>query len=386
MLRNRCLASALLAFCLASTVHAQVPQAAAPPARPVLYFDDGRAPAKTPPAREAAAPYAERPVLQFDDGSHRDSSGGPTAGGTVYFLRPYINNNTAFVTSTGIGTATPSTTSQEFEWNWHLATGAWLGWSSSCGLGFRARHFYFDNDSKTADGTLTVAEAGATTITPPTGLSPVVGVPPRGFQSPGILLQSDVGTDLLSANSDLHIQTIDAEATYSRNYGSFSMIVALGGRYLQMHQNYRASLFNQPDAATVEFSTLSSGHNFNGGGPTVAWEGRWRVGCSHVSIFGSVRGSLLVGSSRFSAIFNETIVDPVNGSQHNVATTDSRDDRILPIGELEAGLEYGRSLGRSRVFVRGAVVDQTYFDAGSASGRDGNLSLFGAQVSVGVDY
>ena len=58
----------------------------------------------------------------------------------------------------------------------------------------------------------------------------------------------------------------------------------------------------------------------------------------------------------------------------------------MPIWELESGLEYNRFLGRTKVFVRGGVVNHTYFDAGSASSRDGNLSLFGAQVSAGLEY
>jgi hypothetical protein len=43
-------------------------------------------------------------------------------------------------------------------------------------------------------------------------------------------------------------------------------------------------------------------------------------------------------------------------------------------------------LKQSEVFVRGAVVDQTYFGVGNASKQDGNLSLLGFQVSLGINY
>jgi hypothetical protein len=58
----------------------------------------------------------------------------------------------------------------------------------------------------------------------------------------------------------------------------------------------------------------------------------------------------------------------------------------MPIGELELGLEYARRMGRMDLFVRSAVVDQTYFGIGSPTSTSGNLSLFGVQVSLGLGF
>jgi hypothetical protein len=58
----------------------------------------------------------------------------------------------------------------------------------------------------------------------------------------------------------------------------------------------------------------------------------------------------------------------------------------LPIIDLEGGVEYGRSVGSTFVFVRGTCVSSTYFGAGNASSSDGNLNLFGAMISTGLNF
>jgi hypothetical protein len=233
---------------------------------------------------------------------------------------------------------------------------------------------------------LSAADAVSAAITAPAGLSPLLGVPPRGFQSPGILLQNAMGADQLTFRSDLHIQTIDGEATYARRVGNLSLLAAAGGRYLQMHQNYRGVLINSLGSPTSELSVLDAGRNFYGGGPTLGLQGTWRLGGSGFGFFGSARGSLLVGTSKQLAAFSEEITDPVNGNQSNLALNLSRDDVTMPVLEFETGLEWGRDLGRVHVFTRGAAVAHTYFDAGSSSSNDGNLSLFGVQMTLGVGF
>lgn len=328
------------------------------------------------------------PIVQLVDNHQQPDScrSGLMGGATLYFLRPYINNNPAFSFTSGIGTANPVTDTQDFDWNFQVAPAAWLGWSSKCGVGGRARYFIFDGDSEGKTGALDAAGAATSVIAPPAGLSPLVGAPPRGFQSPGVLLQGGAGQDNLAASSSLKIQTIDGEATYAHEWCHFGMVLSVGGRSLQMRQNYYARLTNTPVAGTSEASFLDAGHNFYGGGPTMSWLGRWEIGRSGISIFGSARGSIMIGRSKFSATFSENIVDPVNGDQNNVATNESRESVVVPVGELEGGFEYSRAVGRTRLFFRGAAVNHTYFDAGSASSRDGNLSLFGGQVTFGVNY
>jgi hypothetical protein len=314
------------------------------------------------------------------------TSGGIMAGASLYFLRSHINNNTVFTTTTGIGTPTPVVTSTDFDWNYHIAPAGWLGWSGPNGVGLRGRYFHFDHNSEGARISLDPATAVTATIQPPAGLSPVLGTPPRGFQSPGILLQDARGIDNLAFSSELKIQTIDGEATYLHEGGRFWALLSAGGRYLQMNQGYHGVLVNIIDEANSEISFLESGQNFYGAGPTLSGQAAWRIGNSGLAVFGSARGSFLVGSSRQNTAFSERIVDSFSGNQTNLAITQSRVHSTLPIIELEGGLEYARAVGRTRMFVRAAAVDHVYFDAGSASSRDGNLSLFGGQISVGFGY
>jgi hypothetical protein len=344
------------------------------------------------PHAQAQHPYAiGTPMVQFVEEEHGPCRAGIMAGASLYFLRPYYTNDPAFVTTTGIGTATPVVSSEDFDWNFHVAPAAWLGWTSECGVGFRGRFFHFEHDSEDVSTSLdATAAAAGVTITPPLGLSPLLGTPGRGFASPGLLLSGPagvpVGEDFLAFNSDLRIETIDGEGTFAFDKGNFSMLFAVGGRYLQMAQNYEARLSNIVAPGTSEQASLSAGRNFYGGGPTIAMQARWQFGYSGMSVFGNVRGSLLVGSSRQTASFTESIVDPTTGAQASFATNESSDEITVPVGELEGGFEYGRVVGRTRLFVRGAVVNHTYFDAGSASSRDGSMSLFGAQVSLGLNY
>jgi hypothetical protein len=58
----------------------------------------------------------------------------------------------------------------------------------------------------------------------------------------------------------------------------------------------------------------------------------------------------------------------------------------MPVTEYEIGLEYGADFGGSRLYLQGAVLGQTYFGAGSASSENGNMSLFGIHVALGLNW
>ena len=154
-----------------------------------------------------------------------------------------------------------------------------------------------------------------------------------------------------------------------------------------MEQNYTATLANDAARAS-ERQTLTFDHDFNGGGPTLALQANYQI--ARLSLFGSVRGSLLVGQTTSRLNFTQTVTDPAGAFfgivQSNNPSARRTDDTLLPVLELELGLEYALTAGRYRTFLRGAVVNQTYFDAGSASSTEGDLGLFGAQFSLGVNF
>jgi hypothetical protein len=303
--------------------------------------------------------------------------GSPTcgAGASAYYLMPFLQNNTAYVVVNGADTTQTNT---DFTWNFQFAGAAWLGWVNEYGSGVRARVFHFDNDSNK----LNISQGGTGSITAPASL----GVPGGfAFGSPGIL-GTIFGGDQLSFQSGLQIDAADVEFTSEWQAGGLDVLLSGGGRYLRLAQSYHAMLANNAPTGATETQNLDANSEFNGGGPTVAVQGRWNAGGGW-AVFGMARGALLVGSTNRTITFHQVVVDPVGGlSQNNLAQTSSSGMQLLPVSELELGLEYGWGNRFRQCLLRGALVNQTYFGAGNASSGDGNLSLFGFQLTAGCCY
>ncbi len=327
----------------------------------------------------------------------QSNGGGLTGGASIYVLRPYVSNNVAYTTTTGLGTAAPATNTTNFNWNTEPAYALWAGYNFADGLGVRGRWFHLDASSDNLNAS---NGPGATT----TGISASSDLPklalPGGmggtlFGSPGLLLNSGVGQDLLKFGSSLRIDALDAEATYNWETERWSFVIAGGGRYLSMNQAYRATLSNNPgDGVTSESQDLYFTHKFSGGGPTFDLQASTRICQTNLSLYANGRVSLLVGRSSEATNYTQLVSDPrglTNGgafpfsSASNPSATNSSDS-VMPVTELELGLEYGRDWGRSHWFVRAGVINQTYFGAGNASRTDGDLSLFGGRFSIGLGY
>ncbi len=317
---------------------------------------------------------------------------GFTAGASLYLLQPYMPNNVAFATTTGLGTPGPATTATDFNWSFKPAFDIWAGINLGDGFGIRARWFHLDGSSETM-----FASNGPGTTT--TGIAPSPNLPtlPGGatFGSPGLLLNSGVGKDLLSFTSSLRIDAVDGEATYDWQTDRWAFQVGGGGRYLTMSQSYNAKLINNPhDGVTLETQNLNYIHNFSGGGTTIDFLALMRVGQTNLSLYASGRESLLVGKSTEQINYVQVVDDPrglTNGgafpfhSMNNPSSSNSTYN-LLSVTEIELGLEYGRNWGRTHCFVRAGVVNQVYFGAGSASRMDGDLGLFGGRFVVGLNY
>jgi major outer membrane protein len=327
---------------------------------------------------------------------------GPTnglmAGGTFYFIRPYLQNNTAYVTTIGPGQPTSQVISQPFGWDFQPAFAGWIGWTGSSGLGIRSRYFTFSERSETASLTndITPPPQTQTTINPPLANFLPLSSGGSTFGSPGTLLNTGFGTDHLTFVSDMRIQTIDLEVTYRMNT-CFGLFQAFGGgRYLNLVQGYHATLINTGGGAPIsEMQSFDASRSFQGGGPTLGLEWDLPIRKTGFSLYANARGSLLVGRSTENVSFAQTINDPngllpghvVPPAVLYINPVSSRSsDSVIPTAEVELGFEYGHRVGRAWIFFRGAAVSQTYFDAGNASQSTGNFSLFGAQATVGIAY
>ncbi len=324
-----------------------------------------------------------------------ESGHGLTGGASVYVLKPYQDSNIASVTKSGLATTAPVTTTTNFDYRIEPAFAVWAGYSFGDGLGVRARWFHFDASSSPVNASngpgLTNTSIGASPNLPTLALPPGANL----FGSPGLLLNSGLGQDLLTFTSELRIDTADAELTYTWNTPSCNFIFGGGGRFMSMMQSYHARLNNNlGDGVTSESQSLDFSHNFNGGGVVIDFEANYKIGRTGLALYALGRGSLLVGTSDETTNYTQIIRDPrgltnggffpVNSVISPMATNSTA--KVLPITEIELGVEYGKAWGRSFWFVRTAVVNQTYFGAGSASRTDANLSLFGGQLTLGVNY
>jgi Legionella pneumophila major outer membrane protein precursor len=315
----------------------------------------------------------------------RDGHGWGLDGGvSFYFLKPYFSSNTAYsLNNNSAGVANQSTQTQSFNYSYASAPAYWLAWTDGNGLGVRARYFSLD---QTADplSAGNVGGANSSVFSPPSTIT-IGGAGVPSFTSPGILLQNGFGKDFLAFGSEIHVQTMDIEVTWDVRNGPWWLQVAAGARYLHMSQSYSATLTNS-SAFGTELDTLNASHNFNGFGPTLALAAHYQLFNSNLSVFGSVRGSLLVGQSDSAASFSQTIANAGFLNQMSNPTSSGMLNTVIPMAEFELGLEYGLNIGRSRVYLRAAAVSQTYFDAGSAASTSGNLSLFGGQASLGFSF
>jgi hypothetical protein len=323
-------------------------------------------------------------------------STGLMGGASFYLLKPYLQNNTSAVITASPGTPSSLVTQDSFQWRYEPAAAFWLGWTTPSGLGFRARYFFFDSSSGTTDlgNSITPAPGTQTTITPPLNNFLPLSTGGTAFGSPGTVLNSGIGVDHLAFNSDLHIHTVDIEATYAWHEAGWSLLASGGGRYLSLDQGYQALLVNNGGGLPVnEVQSLESTRKFSGGGLVAGLQGNVDVCHSGFSLFSSAHGSFLFGTNTENVTFSQTVNDPtgvippgIPGTIHISPQSIRNTDHTLSTIELELGLQYSRSFSWGELFVRTAAVSQTYFDAGNASQATGNLSLFGVQWSAGIRY
>src|SRR5215470_9498342 len=57
--------------------------------------------------------------------------GGVVGGASLYLLRPYFQNNTAFSTTSGVGTNAALVTTQTFDWNFSTSPAFWAGYEAA---------------------------------------------------------------------------------------------------------------------------------------------------------------------------------------------------------------------------------------------------------------
>jgi hypothetical protein len=292
-----------------------------------------------------------------------------TAGLGYSLLWPYWKNNPAFIVRTA--GAVPTARQFDVDHDAQFVPQFTLGLEAGGGLGFRFGWWGFVSaESATTDiGQLATSAA-------PLGLQVI-------WSRPG---------DVLSAATDLKFNVWDFELTERVQLDQWWLLMTGGVRYAHLSQGYIAWV---NDARGSLQQQLFSGHNFDGAGPTASITANRWIGGSPLYLYGDLRGSLLFGKSRQSA----SVVGVPGGP--SVADAYTCSHAVLPVGEMELGMGWGREFGSSLLFVRAGMIAQAWFDAGNSSrstllpggaiGESGTsadplLGLFGFTMRIGLNY
>lgn len=294
---------------------------------------------------------------------------GLSFGGGVYILYPHWESNPAYSITTGPGVVRQH--QEDFSFHTEFAPYAFISYTSPSGLGLRSRFWRFDQTSSVFlqnDGRSLISSAA-----------------PLNLQN-----NSFTAGDQLMYEGGLQITVIDLEALQVCNWGLWSLQLSGGVRYAHLSQHYN----HVENPATGSFDAINSGHNFRGAGPTLGAEVRRDLGFWGLGLYGSARGSLLFGTGRQNAFLVNS------GSLVQVAST-SRSD-VMPVTELELGLDCCKQIKNCRFFIQAALVGQVWYGAGNAANNEliipgqsflgnvadnnSNLGLFGGKLVLGLEF
>lgn len=315
--------------------------------------------------------------------------GGILGGVGIYWVQPFFNNNPAYFTHTT--TTTPghtfSSASQvDLSHDMEVFPELWLGYISDSGLGFRTRIWWFREGSG-QDLSLPAANGGQVVSVNSAG--------PLGVDT--VDVSNAAGPATFSVTSKLDVHVWDLEAIQNLQVCHWDLLLCGGLRFVHLNERYDAyGTETEVTTTTVGAYSVNSGHSFTGIGPELALEARRPLGSS-VALYGCARGALVFGSSKQDAFSVQ------NGIQVGSFSEEAFDhhDKVLPIAELEIGVEASRRVGNARLFGQLALVGQGWFGAGNASRtsnpdvlggldggtvEDGDFGFFGLAFRVGVNY
>jgi hypothetical protein len=340
-----------------------------------------------PPSPLAPPLGGGAPQVSWDNGCGC-AHGGLIGGVGLYVIEPYFSTNRAFVTEKGFGGGGPAM-EQETGIDHHMQASpeVWLGYISDSGLGGRLRWWYFREDSSqffSPSNDISAASAD------PLGVGALhipVGPPFSGL------------AQTLNVTSKLELQVWDLEALQAAQLGGFDLLFSGGVRLAHIDQQYDAYLGIHVPAGPlgppfpVQLTNgILSGHSFTGAGPLASLEARRPLGNSGFALYGLARGSVLIGSGRQTVTAAEFASPASLGGPVVSAVNSQHQDPVIPVGEFEVGAEFGRTVGRARLFGQLGFVGQMWWGAGNASNTDTvtsnvqNLGFFGLAVRAGINY
>jgi hypothetical protein len=277
------------------------------------------------------------------------------------------------------------TSRQDFGHHMEVSPLIWIGVANNDGLGFRARWWQLWDSSGTQ--VVNGDPTGATEISS----ANILGL---SISSPGPIGRD--AADVWLFHRDLHLVVWDVEATQALDVGAWSLLLTGGVRFAHLSQNYSAvRSISGPEqevglVVQQDTSILVAGHNFNGAGPMVSFEAHRPIADTGLLFYGTARGSLLFGTRKQNVnteeVYAVTLADNTPFSLGHTEAATAHGDTLLPVMELEVGIEYGLPVGQFYPFIRTGLVAQVWFGAGNSSSTDGDLGFLGLEASLGVNF
>lgn len=392
------------------------PSRTLPPPSAAALEEKPAPPQFSPPKPEAVVPSAKvepsrdlwNEVSTCCDHCLNECLGGTTltAGAGFYYLKPHFDNNPAFAVfaATNGGVAQTET---DFSYDCSFSPVIWLGVASEGGLGFRMRWFHFQQS----------ADPLAASTTDSTGATHIRSAAPLGLNIDSdrtILVDPNrVGGANFAFTTSLQLDVWDFEADQALDFGYWTMLFSGGLRYAHLAQNYNAFLL--ANATNVnngnlfnESGGITSGHSFNGAGPTIALEVTRKLGDSGFAVYAGARGAVLFGRSKQDSFRNllATRTTPSGTTVRDGPTTNdsaqTSHEQTLPVTELEVGVNWSRDVGRTNLFFQTAFVGHNWWGAGNGANNDvmgssggrtdeisdpkSSLGLIGLKVVTGIRY
>jgi hypothetical protein len=207
------------------------------------------------------------------------------------------------------------------------------------------------------------------------GTSTITSANPMGLSFTG-----GSSGDQLNFSSNVQFNVWDFEATKCWVCGNLQVLGAAGVRYVHMSQDYSASLRPGPKSGSTK-TDIVFGHNFNGAGPTIAFDSKYRIRESGLALYGKARGAILFGTAKEHLVFS---------TPTTIHDRSARQADVMPVGELEVGGEFSHELGRALGFVQLGFVGQAWWGAGNAANSyphdSTNLGLVGLVLRGGINF
>lgn len=334
-------------------------------------------------------------------------------GAGLYVIQPYFENNPGYnFIVQGAKPEVQKVDRVNITHHLDVAPLVWLGYIDDDGFGGRVRYWHFRQGVEQAlrlppfVGTYDIKFVPKP---PPGHYEPVVtsgtlytlsSAAPLGLQAFGDTLSLMHGPEATTfvIDSNLNVQVLDLECIRDFRAAGWNFLVAGGLRLGWIDQTY--NVYDAQSTSPRELRTLSSSYQFQGVGPVVALEARLPLGQSSFCFYGSTRASVLFGSADQQAAFGG---QELRNDDPNPQFASDHRTRSLWIAELELGLEYRQTVGRTLLFGQLGLVAQDWFNAGNASHStnftyinspptiggataDSDIAFFGFACRLGVGY